>query len=267
MIESYGVAAFGATYRNLFAFVIILVVLVARPNGIFSRRRSLPPEPLTGTFMMNKRPVPVPKWGIGLAVLLAIGLPLFVKNPYLLQVLTNAWLLGMLALSVTLVTGTAGQTSLGQAGFLAIGAYASALFTQRLGWPVELSMLAAALLTAVLGTALVLPAFRLRAHYVAIATLGVGEIVSQVILNGEPLTNGAMGITNITAPGLLGWQAVTAQNIYWYALALLLLGALVHWRMLRSPLGRTWRAIREDDTAAQAYGINLNRYKALVELA
>ena len=85
----------------------------------------------------------------------------------------------MLALSVTLVTGTAGQTSLGQAGFLAIGAYTSALLTFRLGWPVELSMLAAALFTAILGTALVLPAFRLRAHYVAIATLGIGEIVAR----------------------------------------------------------------------------------------
>jgi branched-chain amino acid transport system permease protein len=263
LIESYGVAAFGATYRNLFAFAIILAVLVIRPNGIFSRRRQLPPEPLTGTFLMNKRPLAIPPWAVGLAAALAAALPLVVRDPYLLQILTNAWLFGMLALSVTLVTGTAGQMSLGQAGFLAIGAYASALLSLRLGWPVELAMLTAAIITAVFGTLLVLPAFRLRAHYVAIATLGIGEIVAQVILNGEPLTNGAMGITNIPAPGILGWQAVTPQHIYWFALVLLLLAALIHWRLLRSSLGRTWRAIREDDIAAQAYGISLNRYKAL----
>ncbi len=263
LIESYGVAIFGASYRNLFAFVLILAVLVLRPNGLFNRKRQLPPEPLTGTFLMNKRPLPIPPWAILLAAALAALLPLFIHDPYLLQILTNAWLFSMLALSVTLVTGTAGQTSLGHAGFLAIGAYASALLTLRLGWPVELAMLSAAVLTAVLGTLLVMPSFRLRAHYVAIATLGIGEIVSQVILNWGGLTNGAMGITNIAAPSFLGLQAITPQSIYWFSLALLLLSALLQWRLLRSPLGRTWRAIREDDVAAQAYGISLNRYKTL----
>jgi branched-chain amino acid transport system permease protein len=127
--------------------------------------------------------------------------------------------------------------------------------------------LAAGVITGILGTLLVLPAFRLRAHYVAIATLGIGEIVSQTILNWESLTNGVMGITNITAPAIFGWQAFLARELYWYALALLLLVALFQWQLLRSPLGRTWRAIREDDIAAQSYGINLNRYKALVFVA
>ncbi len=204
LIESYGVALFSASYRNLFAFVIILIVLVFRPNGLFNRRRQLPPEPLTGTFLMNKKPVNIPAWAILRAAGLAAVLPLFVPNPYFLQILTNAWLLAMLALSVTLVTGTAGQTSLGHAGFLAIGAYASALLSLRLGWPVEISMLAAALITAVLGTLLVLPAFRLRAHYVAIATLGIGEIVAQVILNWDTLTNGALGISGIISLALFG---------------------------------------------------------------
>jgi len=193
----------------------------------------------------------------------ALALPLFVADPYLLQILTNAWLLGMVALSLTLVTGVAGQTSLGQAGFMAIGAYASALFMLRLHWPFELALPAAGIMTAILGTLLILPAFRLRAHYVAIATLGIGEIVSQVILNWDGLTNGVMGITNLPPPSFFGWEAIFAHEVYWYSLVLLLLVALFQWQLLRSPLGRTWRAIREDDVAAQAYGINLNRYKAL----
>jgi branched-chain amino acid transport system permease protein len=263
LIESFGVAAFGATYRNLFAFVILIAVLVLRPNGLFARRRALPPEPLTGTFVANSQPVKLPNWVYLALAAAALLLPLLAPNPYLLQILTNAWLMGMLALSLTLVTGTAGQTSLGQAGFLAIGAYASALLTLRLHWPFELALLAAALITALLGTLLVLPAFRLRAHYVAIATLGIGEIVNQVILNWDALTSGVMGLINIPPPTFLGFAAVTPRAVYWYALGLLLLALLLQGRLMRSPLGRTWRAIREDDVAAQAYGISLNRYKAL----
>ena len=264
LIESYGVAAFGGSYRNLFAFVILILVLVWRPNGIFSKNKKLPPEPLTGTFIPNKKTVPIPQWVLLALAACAIALPLFVSNPYLLQILTNAWLLGMIALSVTLATGTAGQISLGQAGFVAIGAYTSALLTQKAGWSFEASLLAAALVSACLGVLLTLPAFRLRAHYVAIATLAIGEIVSQVILNADWLTNGPLGITNISPPTLFGIVVVNARDVYWYALALLLLAALLQWRVLQSPLGRTWRALREDDVAAQAYGINLTRYKALV---
>jgi branched-chain amino acid transport system permease protein len=237
--------------------------LVLRPNGILSRKASAPPEPLTGTFIPNKKPVPIPTWAIFALAAVAIVLPLLVPAPYILQIFANAWLLGMVALSVTLVTGTAGQASLGQAGFVAIGAYASALLTTRLNWSFEASLLAAAIVSAILGTLFVLPAFRLRAHYVAIATLAIGEIVNQIILNADWLTNGPLGITNISPPSFFGWQAITARDVYWYALGLLLIVAWFQWRLLRSPLGRTWRAIRDDDIAAQAYGISLNRYKAL----
>jgi len=263
LIESYGVALLGATYRNLFAFVILILVLVVRPAGLLSARRQLPPEPLTGTFVANSKPLPVPRWALLIVVVIALLFPFIIADPYVLQILTNAWLLAMLALSLTLVTGTAGQTSLGHAGFLAIGAYSSALLTLRLGWPFELALLVSAIITAVLGTLLVMPAFRLRAHYVAIATLGIGEIVNQVILNWDSVTNGPMGIANIPPPAIFGIEVITPRGVYWYALVLLLLAAALQWRLLRSHLGRTWRAIREDDVAAQAYGIGLNRYKAL----
>lgn len=263
LIESYGVAAFGATYRNLFAFIILIAVLVVRPAGLFNSKKQLPPEPMTGTFVPNSKLVKIPAWGVLAGILIAALLPLVVKSPYILQILTNAWLLGMVALSVTLVTGTAGQISLGQAGFLAIGAYTSVLLTLRLGWPFELALLSAGFVSAVLGTLLVLPAFRLRAHYVAIATIGIGEIVGQVILNWDSLTNGALGLMNIPSPALLGRDIFLPREVYWYALGLLVLAGLFQWRLIKSPLGRTWRALRDDDVAAQSYGINLNRYKAL----
>lgn len=263
LVESYGVAAFGATYRNLFAFAILIGVLVVRPAGLFSRRRTLPPEPMTGTFVPNSRPVRVPRAVVIGGIAVALCFPVLVSDPYLLQILTNAWLLAMVALSLTLVTGTAGQSSLGQAGFMAIGAYASALLSLRAGLPFEIALIAGSLIAAVLGTLLVLPAFRLRAHYVAIATLGIGEMVNQVIANWDGLTNGVLGLTNIPPPSLFGIEMVTPRATYWYSLALLLLAALLQLRLLRSHLGRTWRAIREDDVAAQSAGVGLNRYKAL----
>lgn len=263
LVESYGVAAFGATYRNLFAFVLLYAALVWRPNGLFGRRGEAPPEPLTGTFLPLGRPVSIPRALLAALLLVALVVPLVTQNPYLLQVLTNAWLLALVALSVTLVTGTAGQAALGQAGFVAIGAYSSALITSRLGWPFELSLLAAVVASSLLGTLLVFPAFRLRAYYVAIATLALGEIVNQAILNGGSITNGPLGLANIAPPTLLGFEIVTAPAVYWYTLALLLLVLAVQFRLVHSSLGRTWRALREDDVAAQAFGIHLRRYKAL----
>ncbi|MEJ1979347.1 MAG: ABC transporter permease [Acetobacteraceae bacterium] len=172
LTESYGVALFGSSYRNLFAFALLLLVLVLRPNGLFASRRATPPEPMTGTFIVPSRPVRIPAWAVAAAVVAAAVLPLVATIPYVLQVLTNAWLLAMLAMSLTLVAGTLGQVSLGHAALLLIGAYASALLALDSGWPVWASIPAAGVITALLGTLLVAPAFRLRSHYVSIATLG-----------------------------------------------------------------------------------------------
>lgn len=263
LIESYGVALLGSSYRDLFAFVILLFVLVLRPNGLFSSARQLPPEPLTGTFMAASRPVRIPGWAAAGLLLVAAALPLFVKNGYVLQILINAWLYGLLALSLTLVSGTLGQVSLGHAGLLAIGGYASALLGLNLGVPVWLALPSAGIITALLGPLLIFPSFRLRGPYVVIATLGIGEIVSLTILNWDWLTRGPLGLTNIPPLDLFGIPLVTNQQVYWFALGLLVLLALMQSRLLDSHLGRTLRAIREDDVAAQAYGVSLNRYKAL----
>jgi branched-chain amino acid transport system permease protein len=263
LIESYGVALFGSSYRNLFAFVILLAVLVLRPNGLFQPGRSQPPEPLTGTFITAGRPVRLPRWSVVALASAALALPLVVDNPYILQILINTWLAGLLALSLTLVAGTAGQISLGQAGLMAIGAYASALLAINLRLPVDLAIFSAGVITALLGVLLIYPAFRLRGNYLVIATLGIGQIVSLVILNWDSLTHGPLGLTNIPPLALAGEPIVTNQAIYWLSLGLLLALALLQLRMLSSHLGRTLRAIREDEVAAQSCGISLRRYKAL----
>ncbi len=263
LTESYGVAFFGSSYRNLFAFILLLLILLLRPNGLFASGRTAPPEPMTGTFIAPSRPVRVPRALVAGVVVVALLLPLVPNIAYVLQTLTSAWLYAMLALSLTLVAGTVGQVSLGHAGLLAIGAYASALLALNGGVPVPLAVLLAGIITAGLGTLVLMPAFRLRGHYISIATLGVGEIVGLVILNWESLTRGPMGVSGIPPLSIAGIDLDSPQAAYWASLVVLVALALLHTRLLSSHLGRTFRAIREDDVAARAYGISLDRYKAL----
>jgi branched-chain amino acid transport system permease protein len=119
------------------------------------------------------------------------------------------------------------------------------------------------LITSALGTLLVFPAFRLRGHYIAIATLAIGEIVSLVILNWDSVTRGAMGITDIPPLSLFGRDVDSARAVYWFCLAVVVAMALLQSRLLDSHFGRTLRALREDETAARSDGIGLDRYKAL----
>jgi branched-chain amino acid transport system permease protein len=242
---------------------VLLLILILRPEGLFTRRRNLPPEPMTGTFIAPSRPIAIPPWGIIAALVAAAVLPFAGVSAYVLQVLANAWLYGLLALSLTLIAGTLGQVSLGHAGLLAIGAYASALLSVNLGIPVAAAVLLAGIITAILGTALAFPAFRLRGHYVSIATLGMGEIVALVILNWESLTRGPIGIAGIPPLGFGDVTFESAQSVYWVSLATMAAFGLLQHRLLTSHLGRTFRAVREDDVAARAFGIGLTRYKSL----
>jgi branched-chain amino acid transport system permease protein len=263
LVESYGVALFGTSYRNLFAFLLLVSVLVLRPNGLFASTRQAPPEPLTGTFIAPSRPVRLPPW-VWLAVFAVFALlPLFPVSSYVLQTLINAWLFGMLALSLTLVAGTVGQVSLGHAALLAIGAYTSALLSLSLSFPVGIAIICGGLMSAALGTLLISPSFRLRGHYVSIATLAIGEIVSLVILNWESVTHGPIGVVGIPPLSLFGYELVGAASVYWFSFTIMVLLALLQVRLLGSHIGRSFRAIRDDDVAARAYGLSLNRYKSL----
>lgn len=261
LIESYGIALFGASYRNLFAFSMLLLMLLVKPNGIFARGRDRQAEPMTGTFVTQSTPIRIPRWALVLAVVLAALLP-FAGQPYFTQVMTNALLYALAAISLTLIAGTVGLISIGQAALLAIGAYASALMSIA-GLPVAITIVLAAAATALIGTTLAYPAFRLRGHYVAIGTLAIGEIVALVILNWTSVTNGSMGVYGIPPMEIFGFDFYSSAPAYWLVLALVVIFALLQTRLLSSHLGRTWRAIREDTIAAETYGVSSNYYKGL----
>lgn len=123
----------GTTYRNLFAFALLILFLVLRPNGLFGGRKTIESEPLTGSFIAPSRAIKAPPSLVVALTVAAFALPFVTSAPYLLQTLANAWLAGLLALSLTLVSRTVGQMSFGHAALLAIGGYASALVATDAG--------------------------------------------------------------------------------------------------------------------------------------
>ena len=264
LTESYGVALFGSSYRNLFAFVLLLVMLVLRPNGLFAPRRSTPPEPLTGTFVAPSRPWTIPAAGGGRrrggrrAAAAAAGSRLRAPGADQRLALRRARRQPD-AGGRHARPGVARPRRAAADRRLRLGAAGARPAAGRFGSAFP----PAGVVTAALGTALTWPAFRLRSHYVSIATLGIGEIVGLVILNWESLTRGPMGVTGIPPLEVGPVDLSSAEAAYWVALAALVLLALAQTRLLRTHLGRTFRAIRDDDVAARTYGISLDRYKGL----
>ena len=137
------------------------------------------------------------------------------------------------------MVGLAGLLDLGYAAFFAIGAYTSALLSLTLSVPVGLAIIAGGLMSAALGTILISPSFRLRGHYVTIATLGVGEIVMLVILNWDSLTHGPVGLTAIPPLSFFGGPLLSGTWIYEIALCTLIVlaflgGIFISWNNLPS---------------------------------
>lgn len=261
--ESLGVGLLGSAARSLIVYGLLVLALFVRPNGLFGPRQALDPAALTGSFAPRRGSLALPAWLGPACLVLAAGLPLVLADPYVLQILVNAWIAGVFCLGLTFLVGTAGIMSLGHAGLMAIGGYASALLTLKAGWPFWLAFPAAGLVAAGLGALMALPALRLKGHYIAMATLGLGEMVNQVILNADGLTQGAMGLPGIPPPQVFGQEVVTVQAWYWLSLGVLVLSLLAIRAFMAAPLGRTLRGIREDDTAALALGIPVWRYRLL----
>lgn len=183
----------------------------------------------------------------------------------------------ILALGLNIVVGFAGLLDLGYVAFFAIGAYvwgmlASTQFTAVTSLPINLSLISwlfwpmlivAALIAALWGIILGAPTLRLRGDYLAIVTLGFGEIVPVVFLEMDKYTNGANGIVGVQSPSFPGvqWSIITPAPYYYLILALIGLTILANVRLRDSRLGRAWIAIREDEIAASSSGVNLVRTK------
>ncbi|MBO8164494.1 MAG: branched-chain amino acid ABC transporter permease [Brevibacillus sp.] len=199
-------------------------------------------------------------------------------NPYNLQVITFIVLNGILAISIYITLAT-GQLSLGHAGFMSIGAYVASILTKQADVPLIFALLLGGLIAGVIALLIGAPTLKLHGLYLAIATLGFGEVVRVIFLNME-ITNGALGITGLKSIGstLYDWLKVTGLTGDSFGLSvlqmkavltllfLLLLFGLVLFltlRLHRSRIGRAFEAIKADETAAKAMGLPVAYYKML----
>ncbi len=179
---------------------------------------------------------------------------LWIIDAYTAQILTLGGINAIMAISVNMVCGITGQLSLGQAGFMAIGAYVCALFTQA-GIPLPLSMIFAAVITSIFGVIIGFPTLKLQGDYLAIVTLGFGEIIRVLLVNFKDLTGGANGKQ---FPTLL---VSYADLSYILIIGMLVVIIALLQNFLRSTYGRAILAVREDEIAANSSGIGVFRYK------
>jgi branched-chain amino acid transport system permease protein len=192
----------------------------------------------------------------GIAALLAIALtvPLFANN-YYLEVLSEAWLYVLLCLGLNIVVGYAGLLDLGYAAFFAVGAYTAGLVTIRLGLSFWLSLPLAVMMAMLAGVIIGGPTLRLRSDYLAIVTLGFGEMV-RITVRNLSITGGASGLVGIERPHLAGHALNTIGDFYYIYLLLAVLAVVASHRLEHSRIGRAWKYVRSDEDAARAMGIN-----------
>jgi branched-chain amino acid transport system permease protein len=195
---------------------------------------------------------------IGLCLLLVCVAPLGLSG-YGLYLLTLTEIFVLVALGLNLLTGYAGQISLCHAAFFGVGAYATAILTQKTGLPYLLSLLLGALLTTAIGALAALPALRLKNIYLAIATLGFGVVLQKIIFEWRGLTGGGGGLA-LTAPSVAGYE-LGAVGLYYLTLTFMTVGLLGAWNVSRGRTGRALLVIKDSEIAAESLGIHASRYK------
>lgn len=186
-------------------------------------------------------------------------------SAYLISMATYAGFFMILALALNLQWGLTGMVNFGIAGFYALGAYTSGLLTAKAGWPLGLSIPAAVGAGLVAGGLVALLSMRLREDFLAIVTLGVGEMIRLVVLNEDQITEGPRGL-RIEAQPLHGLVSSDAYPLFYMCFVGLFVAVtfLICERIRTGPMGRTLRAIREDDVVAGVLGKNVFRHRVQI---
>lgn len=186
--------------------------------------------------------------------------PLATTGAYQMQVLNIAVLNAIVVLGLNYVTGWTGQINFGQAAFYGLGAYATGI-AAKAGVPWILTPLIAVAVVIPASLALGVPTLRLRTYYLAMTTIGFGEIVRLVIVHWEPVTGGTSGLRNIPGISIAGFTITGETAHYYVLLGALGLAALAAWRIRNSALGRAMLATRDSEVAAELSGVDTVRIK------
>jgi branched-chain amino acid transport system permease protein len=201
--------------------------------------------------------------GLTLLALVLALLPLGFVNDYVADVAVLIALNAIVCVGLNLLIGYAGQISLGHAGFFGLGAYGSALLATHAGLPPLAALLAATALVGVLAALVGGPILRLKGHYLAMATLGLGIIVSIVITTEDRLTGGPDGMA-VPPLRLAGFVVQGERGWYWSLAGCLLAAVWLAQNLIASPTGRALRALHTSEVAAELAGVDSARHKLIV---
>jgi branched-chain amino acid transport system permease protein len=202
------------------------------------------------------------RMAIACACLVALAFPLAMHDDYVIQLLNIGILNAIVVLGLNFVTGWTGQVNFGQAAFYGLGAYATAIATKS-GLPWIVTPVLSVMIVLVASLMLGLPTLRLRTYYLAMTTIGFGEIVRLVIVHWEPVTGGTSGLRAIPPISLFGISPQGLIQHYYLLLAMLALAALVAMRIRHSALGRAMIATKDSEIAAEQSGVDTTRTKLL----
>ena len=202
-------------------------------------------------------------FGLTIVIAILVVLPFIVPNSFYLDLAIRMAINAVIVLGLNLLIGFAGQISLGHAGFLGIGAYASAVLPTHFGWHPLLAMAAGAAATGLLAGLVARPIFKLKGHYLAMATLGLGIILSIAFRNEATWTGGPDGMP-VPAMGLFGFELTSDKHWYWVVALLLSVSVWASLNLIDSPFGRALRALHGSEVASQVVGVDVVRYKVAI---
>ena len=194
---------------------------------------------------------------LALAVLAPLG-----QGNYIVYVLTSWLIFAIAAMGLNLTLGYAGQISLAQASFMAIGAYTTALLTLS-GWHWMLAMPLGLAACFVVGLLLGCPALRVKGHFLAFVTLAFNTLVFLVLRNEDWLTGGSYGLVGMPRPDFGLFKTMKQLHFYYFTLGITVLAALAMWGIVRSPWGRAFKALRENPIRAESLGVDTRRITLL----
>jgi branched-chain amino acid transport system permease protein len=208
-------------------------------------------------------PLPADRIGTAVLVLAAVAVPAALGTYWLRGILIPFLVFSLAALGLNFLTGYAGQLSLGQSAFMAVGAYAGVILYGRYAVPLPLALLGAGLTAAAVGAAAGTPSLRIKGFYLAVATLAAQFLITWTIQHVRWISGGVFATINTPTLRIGGLVLDSALRQYYLALAVVALLTVFGMNLARSRIGRAWMAIRDRDIAAEIIGIRLLRYKVL----
>jgi branched-chain amino acid transport system permease protein len=255
---------------------VIVFVIAAGANALWNRDQGRSRE----RVRRSVEQAPAAKVGLFVAILAILSILPLLLGTVISEVLGQVMIYALLGLGLNIVVGYAGLLDLGYVAFFAFGAYTTGVLTGAFlntttgaatpALSADLNFFVAvwivALLAAGVGLLIGAPVLRLRGDYLAIVTLGLGEIVSVITASkwAQPLIGGPQGMRGVTKAEALGLNFQdNPQHFYYLALAFVLLAAFVSWRLSTSRIGRAWNAMREDEQVADAMGVSTTKFKLL----